>query len=71
MKKINNIIFTAVLALLFAFGIGAASGSSAYAFQGSHFMKHSALTKKTSKKTKKGSGSKSKKALNKMGAGCL
>jgi hypothetical protein len=34
-------------------------------------MKHSALTKKTSKKTKKGSGSKSKKALNKMGAGCL
>ena len=71
MKKINNIIFTVAIALLFAFGIGAASGSSAYAFQGGHFMKHSAMTKKTSKKAKKGSGSKSKKALNKMGAGCL
>lgn len=63
MKKINNIIFTAVLAVIFAFGIGAASGSSAYAFQGGHFMKHSAMTKKTSKKAKKGSGSKSKKSF--------
>jgi hypothetical protein len=60
-KKINNIIFTAVLAVIFAFGIGAASGSSAYAFQGGHFMKHSAMTKKTSKKAKKAAEASQKK----------
>ncbi len=60
-----------MIALLFAFGITVTSGSGAYAFQSGQFMKHSVLAKKTSKKAKKDSGSKSKKALNNMGAGCL
>jgi hypothetical protein len=80
MKKTNNIISTAMIILLFAFGITVALGSSAYAFQSGNLgmsstmsMKHSTMTKtkKTSKKTKKDRGSKAKKALNNMGAGCL
>lgn len=67
-------VIAAVITVVFAFGISVASSSNAYAFQGEHLlgshMKSATLAKKTSK-TKKKSGSKSKKALNKMGAGCL
>jgi hypothetical protein len=72
--KIRNVMFAAVIALVFAFGISVVSGSNAYAFQGNHLMgshmKYTTMAKKTSK-NKKDSKSKSKKALNKMGAGCL
>ncbi|MHB1645676.1 MAG: hypothetical protein ACYCSW_04100 [bacterium] len=74
MIKIRNVMFAAVIALVFAFGISVVSGSNAYAFQGNHLMsshmKYTTMAKKTSK-NKKTSKSKSKKALNKMGAGCL
>ncbi|MHB1664087.1 MAG: hypothetical protein ACYCT7_02340 [bacterium] len=75
MIKIRNVMFAAVIALVFAFGISVVSGSNAYAFQGNHLimgshMKYTTMAKKTSK-NKKDSKSKSKKALNKMGAGCL
>ena len=63
MKKTNNIIFTVMIALLFAFGITITLGSSAYAFQNGQFIKHSALTKKTSKKSKKRQRKQIKKSL--------
>ncbi|MHB8232181.1 MAG: hypothetical protein ACYDDB_04700 [bacterium] len=72
MIKIRNVMFAAVIAFVFAFGISVVSGSNAYAFQGSRLMssnmKNMQMSKKTSKNKK---DSKSKKALNKMGAGCL
>ncbi len=75
MIKIRNVMFAAVIALVFAFGISVVSGSNAYAFQGNHLMgshmKYTTAAKKTSKNKKNSKKSKSKKALNKMGAGCL
>jgi hypothetical protein len=71
-KSIIGIVFTAAIALLFTVSFSMISGvNSSYALQGSNLTNGHKVTAKKDSKNKKNDENKSKKDLNKMGAGCL
>ena len=72
MKKfIISTVFTAAAAFIFIVTFSMVSGiNNSYALQGSHLTGSGKLTAKKNSKTKNDEN-KSKKKLNKMGAGCL
>ena len=72
MKKfIISTVFTAAAAFIFIVSFSMVSGiNNSYALQGSHLTGSGKLTAKKNSKTKNDEN-KSKKKLNKMGAGCL
>ncbi len=70
-KSIIGIVFTAAAAFIFMVSFSMVSGiNNSYALQGAHLATSGKLTAKKNSKTKNDEN-KSKKKLNKMGAGCL
>ncbi len=72
MKKfIISTVFTVAVALIFMVSFSMVSGiNNSYALQGSQMTGSGMITAKKNSKTKN-DANKSKKKLNKMGAGCL
>lgn len=72
MKKfIISTVFTVAVAFIFIVSFSMVSGiNKSYALQGSHLTGSGKITAKKNSKTKNDEN-KSKKKLNKMGAGCL